>query len=321
MKTMKQYLSVLMWIMALAAVLQPMRVAAYDFEQDGIFYSIKDSCRVAVVAGDGFEGTYRGAVVIPDSVAHDGVCYRVTSIEDAFFKCTQLSSVTIPPTITDLYWDAFLDAMLDRIIVRDLEAWYGINFVEDGCFARMDFEHEVDVYGCGMEADQDVENLVIPSSVTSIHDFTFYKISSIKRVVIPDQVTSVGEGAFFGCRQLESLTIGPNVSAIGSYAFDLDDFLAYWNFYDDGPVINEVTCMAVVPPVLPCKECFNQATYKRGTLYVPAQALKAYCLDENWGRFENILPIPGPEPGDVDGNGVVNISDVTTLVNRLLNGQ
>lgn len=316
---MKKSLSVL-WLAVMLTSLVPFTASAYDFELDGIYYSIIDSSRVAVVSGNGGEGTYRGNVFIPDSVVHDGVNYTVTEIGDAFFKCTQLITVTIPPTITDLYWDAFLDAFFNRIIVRDLEAWCRINFVVDGCFGLMDPYPEVEVGTHGMESDQDMVNLVVPQAITDIHDFTFYKINTITSVVIPDQVTTVGEGAFFGCYNLKSLKIGPNVTSIKNYAFDTNSYLFDWEYNTNSSIINEVTCMATVPPVIASKHCFNKATYKHGTLYVPAQSMRAYCQDEYWGLFENIMPIPESKPGDVNDDGMINITDVTTLIDMLLNG-
>ena len=316
---MKKSLSVLLLAVMLTSLV-PFGATAYDFEQDGIYYSVIGPSQVAVVSGDGGEGTYRGNVVIPGTVLHDNVNYTVTEIGDAFFKCTQLSTVTIPPTITVLYWDAFLDAFLSRIIVYDLEAWCRINFVVDGCFGLMDPYPEVEVGTHDMESDQDMVNLVVPQSITDIHDFTFYKISTITSVVIPDDVTTVGEGAFFGCYHLKSLKIGANVTSIKSSAFDTNYYLFDWIYNDDRNIINEVTCMATVPPALASERCFNQATYKHGTLYVPAQSMKAYCQDEYWGLFENIMPISESKPGDVNGDGTLNVSDVTTLIDMLLNG-
>ncbi len=296
------------------ALMTSINVRAYDFEQDGIYYSLIGPAQVAVVAGDGGEGTYQGHVVIPGTVQHDNVSYTVTEIQDAFFKCPQLISITIPPTITRLYWDAFLDAYLNRIIVQDLEAWCRINFVVDGCFARMD-ETDVEVGVHEMESDHDMVNLVIPSSITDIHDFTFYKVSTIQSVEIPDHVSTVGKGAFFGCAQLKSLKIGSGVTSIGYCAFNTNYYL-WWDF-DDMCIIDDVTCLATTPPTLQSKDCFNNATYKHGTLHVPAQSIRAYCTDENWGRFENILPIPTVN-GDVNGDGLLDIADVCSLIDLLL---
>lgn len=311
---MKKSLTVIMWAIILTWMM-PQEVSAYDFEQDGIYYSIIEPSRLAVVSGGNGEDSYRGNVVIPGTVIHDNVTYTVTEIWDAFFKCTQLYNVTIPPTITDLYWDAFLDAY-GSIIVQDLETWCRINFIVDGCFARMDQYPEVEVGGIGLLCGQDIENLVIPSSITDIHGFTFYKNTSIKSVEIHDQVTTVGMGAFFGCHYLKSLKIGANVASIGNYAFDINHYLWEWD-YSTSIAIDEVTCLATVPPVMESKTCFNNATYKHGTLYVPAQSIRAYCTDENWGLFENILPIP-TIPGDVNSDGALDISDVSTLIDMLL---
>ena len=302
----------------------PLAAGAYDFESDGVYYGITGPSQVAVVTGDNYEGAYDGDVYIPDSVSHDGMNYTVTEIYyDAFFKCTRLGDVFLPSTITSLHWDAFLDAFVDDIVVRDLETWCNISFEEDGCFGRMDPYPDVEVGIHGLVAGgQQVTDVVIPESITRIHDFTFYKTGAIRSVEIPGHVTRVGMGAFFGCTDLKSLKIGAGVDTIGHYAFNTDYYLFDWEFNVDRNVIDEVVCQATVPPVMGGKYCFNQATYKCGTLYVPAQSLRAYCMDENWSRFENILPIPEPasRQGDVNGDGVLNVTDVTTLIDLLLNG-
>ena len=61
--------------------------ASYDFEADGIFYSISDEAArfVNVVAGD---TKYAGNIVIPATVTNDGVTYTVAGMDkSAFNKC------------------------------------------------------------------------------------------------------------------------------------------------------------------------------------------------------------------------------------------
>lgn len=60
-------------------------------------------------------------------------------------------------------------------------------------------------------------------------------------------------------------------------------------------------------------------------LYVPKGSLATYWAANGWNEFKNIEefdPAGGenPEPlkGDVNGDGKVNVSDVTTLVNIIL---
>lgn len=54
-------------------------------------------------------------------------------------------------------------------------------------------------------------------------------------------------------------------------------------------------------------------------LYVPKVALDAYREATMWNRFQTILPIE--DVGDVNGDGNINIGDVTSLINYLLGGE
>ena len=62
------------------------------------------------------------------------------------------------------------------------------------------------------------EEIVIPSSVTSIGDSAFYG-SQLSRVNIPSSVTSIGNGVFAGCMKLADITIPSGVTNIGDNAF------------------------------------------------------------------------------------------------------
>lgn len=62
-------------------------------------------------------------------------------------------------------------------------------------------------------------SIVIPSSVTSIGGWAFYRCSGLTSVTIPDGVTSIGGGVFFNCYGLTSVTIPDSVTSIGEYAF------------------------------------------------------------------------------------------------------
>jgi hypothetical protein len=65
---------------------------------------------------------------------------------------------------------------------------------------------------------------VIPSSVTSIEDYAFFKCSYLTSVTIPSSVMSIGDLAFFECN-LTSVTIPSSVTSIGDYAFSYCDSL------------------------------------------------------------------------------------------------
>jgi hypothetical protein len=62
-------------------------------------------------------------------------------------------------------------------------------------------------------------SLTIGSSVSSIGSYAFYGTNSLTSLTIPNSVRSIGEFSFFGTSGLTSLTIGSSVSSIGLLAF------------------------------------------------------------------------------------------------------
>ena len=72
---------------------------AYDVELDGIFYNLDKENKTASVASY----SYKGAVVIPETISVDGKAYTVTSLgENCFSGCWGLTSITIPSSVTSL---------------------------------------------------------------------------------------------------------------------------------------------------------------------------------------------------------------------------
>ena len=68
--------------------------------------------------------------------------------------------------------------------------------------------------GCSSLASID-----IPEGVTSIGDWAFYNCSSLTSIAIPEGVTSIGDHAFYNCSSLTSIDIPEGVTSIGDVAF------------------------------------------------------------------------------------------------------
>lgn len=158
----------------------------------------------------------------------------VTSIaEDAFNRCTGLTSITIPSAVTFIGGYAFWFTGLTSITIPSSVGLIGVNpfggcaalteiVVEsgnpvydsrNGCNAIIKTEWNEIVTGC--------QNTVIPNDVTRIGDDAFYFCSTLSgELVIPEQITSIGEYAFEGCTGLTGSLVIPNtVNQLGESAF------------------------------------------------------------------------------------------------------
>lgn len=90
-------------------------VSAYDFVENGIAYNILKNNTLEVTSLNGNDGTdkkkdvqYKGNLIIPSTVSHDGKTYKVTEIgKYAFYDDTELTSVKIPEGIKTIHSYAF----------------------------------------------------------------------------------------------------------------------------------------------------------------------------------------------------------------------
>jgi hypothetical protein len=186
--------------------------ASYDFWVDGIYYDVNGS-EAKVTWGYNYN-SYSGSVTIPSTVNYKGITYSVTSIGSyAFRECTDLTSITIPESITSCNQDAFLGCnSLSIVNITSIAAWCRINFYGTSS-NPLYYAHHLYLNG------SEIIDLVIPNSVTTIGAYAFSRCSYLTSASIPNSVTSIGSAAFSGCSGLTSVNIPNSVTTIGASAF------------------------------------------------------------------------------------------------------
>ena len=193
---------------------------SYDFTAKNadnvtIYYNYINEGKELEVTNNGdyynTKNSYKGNVKIPETVTINGRERKVTSIgEYAFRYCSGLTSITIPNSVTRIGNEAFVGTGLTSVHISDLAAWCKISFNDN----PLSYAHHLFLNG------QEIKDLVIPNSVTSIGDFAFYSCSGLTSVTIGNSVTSIGNYAFMNCSGLKSVTIPNSVTSIGSRAFN-----------------------------------------------------------------------------------------------------
>ena len=179
-------------LLTLTALLLALSSWADGTEIDGIYYNLYSSTKTASVTITGstsdLGNSYTGSVTIPSIVTYGSTTYSVTSIEGyAFYKCTGLTSITIPNSVTSIGWDAFeYCSGLTSITIGNSVTSIG-NFAFFRCTG--------------------LTSITIPNSVTTIGDAAFAYCSGLTSISIPSSVTSIGYGAFAGCTGLTSVKV------------------------------------------------------------------------------------------------------------------
>lgn len=189
----------------LVAMFIPFALSALDFEQDNIKYRTTSDSTVKVINKNNYyTGYYSGHVVIPETVSYNGTTYTVTEIgQQAFYNSTDLLSVTIPPTMKKLGVSAFEGCTgLTAVYISDMEAWYNMQF---GSLSASPLTMAHHFYLNGVE----VEELIVPESMTKIPAYVFAGCDGLKTVEIPARVTDISNSAFYLCGNITSISVDP----------------------------------------------------------------------------------------------------------------
>ncbi len=148
---------------------------------------------------------------------------NVTTIGNyAFQNCTSLTSVNIPDSVTTIGNYAFYSCdSLTSVTIGDSVTTIG-NYAFSSCdsLTSVTIGNSVTTIGKGaFSACDSLTNVTIPDSVTTIGNYAFNSCDSLTSVTIGDSVTTIGEQAFSYCSSLSSVTIGNSVMTIGKGTF------------------------------------------------------------------------------------------------------
>ena len=175
-----------------------------------------------------FSDSQLTSITIPDSV---------TEIGDYAFKCcSSLTSITIPDSVTYIGDYAFIGcSSLTNVTIPDSVTYIGSSaFMDCSNLTSVTIGNGVTEIGYdAFSGCSSLTSVTIPDSVTYIGECAFRDCSSLTSITIPDSVTYIDDKAFYGCSNLTSITIPDSVTSIGEEALEDCNSLIY-NEYDNG---------------------------------------------------------------------------------------
>ena len=132
-------------------------------------------------------------VSIPSTI--DGK--SVTRINyNIFYNATNVESVTIPATVTQISSGAFSK-------IKHVTFANGFTEIPNSALYN---------------ADQ-LESVTLPSGITKIGTYAFYSCENLSSISIPSTVTEIGNSAFYGCTSLSTVTLPSGLEEISSSLF------------------------------------------------------------------------------------------------------
>lgn len=207
--------------------------SAYDFEVDGIYYTIISDKAHTVEVSKNKDKLYTGKLSIPSSVTKYGETYTVTRIgELCFYDCDQLYYINIPETIDSICNDAFAGcSALHEINIdnnnTNFQSVDGVVFDKDlitllhfpsAKSETYEIPEGVKIIATGSFGTNNIlRSLSMPSSLIKIEEQAFY-CPNLCDIQLSNSLEYIGSCAFTHC-SFPSILLPESLKYIGSYAF------------------------------------------------------------------------------------------------------
>ena len=267
--------------------------------------------------------------VIPNSVTALGFY--------SFLDCHSLASINIPASVSSINTNAFRGCSgLDEITVDENNPVYDSR---ENCNAVIETASNTLVVG--------TNNTIIPQSVTTIGEFSFYSRSNLKAIHIPSLVRTIENSAFsysglesidipcrvigesaFNTTPLKEVKLSNLLRTIGSKAFNscgsLTSITIPASVTNIGEDAFRWTRLKTIVSCIDNPFDIGNNTFKYDsdvTLYVPSGTKALYVETPGWNRFSTIIEdekIVSNLKGDINDDGYLDVRDLVKLADMIM---
>ena len=183
---------------------------------------------VTTIGNAAFRDSSVTSVTIPDSVTEIGAnafagCTNLTSVNYIGGDWSKLTIQSGNPAVEDAAKDAANEQLFDFEFILNNTAVIVIRYKGTAADVTIPSRYKgkpvTVIDPVAFYNNSAVTSVTIPDSVTAIPDYAFGFCSQLTNISIPNSVTFIGFSAFNSCTSLKSITLPSSLSTIQSYAF------------------------------------------------------------------------------------------------------
>lgn len=258
----------------------------------------------------------------------------------SFAYCTSLANARLNGYLRSIQGTSFAYcSSLKNYLMYAVENIPGLTyeFVNGVIFTRDAADRTLVAYPCGKTNT----SYSVPDGTVNIGEYAFLGNTSVQTVNMPTSLREIRQNAFRGCTKITNIEVPKGVTTIGNFAFcectalqnvllpSTLTFLGGAAFHDDA-ALTIIKTKAKTPPT--CGTAlirpnnyppFDQTHFTSAMLRVPTGYKAAYQAANVWKLFQTIreddsLVEDDIIMGDVNGDGDVDVSDVTMTIAYVL---
>ena len=274
--------------------------------------SFKNWCKIDFIADNENPIYYARNIYAADTlVTHLIIPDGVTEIKSHAFVRGSYTALTLPETVT-----TFAISSVNRSSLRELILPDGVTHItpKEPSVAMSMLNLTRVAIGSGVKEIpaasftycNNLSTLSLSEGLECISESAFSR-TAIERVTLPASLKEL-KASFGYCDNLTSVTLGPNLRLLEGGVFAQDTKLA------------EIHCQVANPAQIEFRFSgqFTNVPVNDCVLYVPRGTEALYRAHSQWKVFTHIVEESSTIRGDINGDGITDVTDVNMVIDMVL---